>query len=160
MTGSKKWWLIPPEQSIYLKPSININSISVHTQTKVGKGGEEPSPWLNKLTRYTTIVNSGDILITPPWYWHGILNLGDPKSDIVIGSPVRYGKDKLGTSAAFKNSPFLCLNLYAVFLYKYGLAAMHPNFRFNMQDVIANNRRNRGQQALAPETTTILNSNL
>lgn len=136
---------------MFLKASINVNGFSAHTGTKVGKGGEQPSPWLNKIIRYTSVVNAGDVLINPPWFWHGILNLGDPKKDIVIGSPVRYGGASTGKNAALKNSPFLTLNTYAVFLYKYGFAALKPGFKFNMQAAIANNRRDRGNKPLGEE---------
>ena len=76
IVGSKKWWFIPPSQTPYLKPSINVNGFSAHTHTLVGKNGESASPWMEKLERYTAVLNPGDVLINPPWFWHGILNLG------------------------------------------------------------------------------------
>jgi hypothetical protein len=76
IVGSKKWWFIPPSQTPYLKPSINVNGFSAHTHTMVGKNGEEVSTWMNKLERYTTVLHPGDVLINPPWFWHGILNQG------------------------------------------------------------------------------------
>jgi hypothetical protein len=67
IVGRKKWWFIPPSQTPYLKPSINIRGISAHTHTMVGKEGGQMSPWMNKLERYVSIVNPGDVLINPPW---------------------------------------------------------------------------------------------
>jgi hypothetical protein len=37
-----------------LKRQIKMLGFSAHTLTKVGKGTEDPSPWLNKLERYNT----------------------------------------------------------------------------------------------------------
>jgi len=53
IAGRKKWWFIPPSWTAYVFPSININGFSSHTKTLIGKGGDNPSPWLGKLLRYT-----------------------------------------------------------------------------------------------------------
>ena len=112
MVGRKKWWFIPPSQTAYLKPSINVNGISAHTHTMVGKMGESESPWLNKVERYTAVLNPGDVLINPPWFWHGILNLGEEKNSLVVGVPTRYGS----LPAAFKsNTPFSLMALTIIF---------------------------------------------
>lgn len=141
IAGQKKWWFIPPDQTCYLKPSINVNGFSAHTQTLVGKQGAKPSPWLSKLTRYTSTLNPGDVLINPPWYWHGILNLGKKDAgDLVIGSPVRY-KGGSGSRAAFSSNLLYTLNSFFVLWYNYGNAALRPDFKVNLQHDIANNRR-------------------
>ena len=141
IAGQKKWWFIPPEETCYLKPSINVNGFSSHTQTLVGKGGQQPSPWLSKLKRYTSVLNPGDVLINPPWYWHGILNLGDPNgTDLVIGSPVRY-KGKPVIKSAFRANILYTLNSFFVLWWRYGNEALKPNFQINLQHDIANNRR-------------------
>ena len=75
MTGTKKWWFIPPSQTPYLIPSINVNGFSAHTHTLVGKSGEKMSHWMSKLERYTATLEPGDVLINPPWFWHVILSL-------------------------------------------------------------------------------------
>ncbi|CAE7553260.1 unnamed protein product, partial [Symbiodinium microadriaticum] len=49
VVGSKKWWFLPPSQTPFLKPSINVNGFSAHTHTLVGKNGETESPWMKKL---------------------------------------------------------------------------------------------------------------
>lgn len=153
IVGRKKWWFIPPHQTAYLKPSINFNGFSSHTQTLIGKGGAKPSPWLSKLVRYTTVVNPGDVLINPPWFWHGILNLPDVDAhqDLVIGSPVRYGRGP-SSQAAFKTNLLWTINSFAVLFSKYGTAAMRPDFKFNLQADIAGNRRSRQAEDEAAKT--------
>jgi hypothetical protein len=76
IVGRKKWWFIPPSETPYIKPSFNVNGFSAHTHTLVGKGNETESAWMKKLTRFTAVLEPGDVLINPPWFWHGILNLG------------------------------------------------------------------------------------
>jgi len=45
ITGRKKWWLIPPNQSPFVFAVVSPNGYSAHSITRVGKGNEEPSPW-------------------------------------------------------------------------------------------------------------------
>lgn len=119
MVGVKKWWFIPPSQTPYLKPSFNINGFSAHTHTLVGKGKEKESEWMNKLVRYTAVLQPGDVLINPPWFWHGILNsAGNPK-DLIVGVPTRYG-GKDGVLAALRSNAFMSFFAFAVIGIKYG----------------------------------------
>jgi len=149
IVGQKKWWFIPPSQTPYIKPSINSEGFSAHTKTLVGKGGQQMSPWMKKVERYTTTLNPGDVLVNPPWFWHGIINLGDKENnDLVIGSPTRYGA-KLASAAGFKTNPVLTLNAFAAVASKYGLAALDPNFNLNLQADISKNRGNRQKEIAA-----------
>jgi hypothetical protein len=91
ITGRKKWWLIPPSQTAYVRPALNKNGFSAHTLTKVGKeDGAVASPYMNKLMRYTVVLEPGDVLLNPAWFWHGIKNLGENDDELVIGVPTRY----------------------------------------------------------------------
>lgn len=151
ITGEKKWWFIPTTQTAYLKPSINVNGFSAHTHTLVGKEGATPSPWLNKLERYTAVLSPGDVLFNPPWFWHGILNLGnETTNDLIIGAPTRYKGSKT-LSAAFKTNPlFTTVALFTLFQ-NYGFASLKPDFKINLQGDIANNRRDREKKELVSE---------
>lgn len=144
ITGRKKWWFLPPGQTSYLKPSINVNGFSAHSQTLIGKPPMEPSPWLKKLVRYTTIIGPGDVLINPPWFWHGILNLGEP-GDLVIGSPTRYGRGAAST-AAFKLNPLYSINTMMTSFRKNGIVASLTG-KVNLQTAIAANRKGRSKEA-------------
>jgi hypothetical protein len=131
ITGQKKWWFIPVSQTAYLKPSINIQGFSAHTKTLVGKGGAKASPWLNKVERYTTVLGPGDVLVNPPWFWHGILNLGDKeKNELVIGAPSRYSA-KEATQAGVRTNFVFTLNAIIAMVRQYGWAAMSPDFKVN-----------------------------
>jgi hypothetical protein len=147
VSGRKKWWFIPPHQTAYLMPSINVNGFSAHTHTLIDKVNpssttgemQQASPWLNKITRYTAVVNPGDILINPPWFWHAILNLGNP-GDIVIGSPVRYGQGATA-AAAFKTNFLYTVNGILTVVRKHGMKAFSADV--NLQEDIAGNRKGR-----------------
>lgn len=142
MVGRKKWWFIPPSQTPYLKPSININGFSAHTHTLVGKNGETESPWMNKLERYTAVLNPGDVLINPPWFWHGILNQGESDDSLVVGVPTRYG-GKPSNIAALKSNPFMTVFALAVIYVKYGGPEKFKSAADVLEDKINANRKAR-----------------
>mmetsp|Transcript_21952 Transcript_21952/g.36764 ORF Transcript_21952/g.36764 Transcript_21952/m.36764 type:complete len:364 (-) Transcript_21952:384-1475(-) len=143
IVGQKKWWFIPPSQTPYLIPSINSQGFSAHTKTMVGKDGGVASPWLEKIERFTTVLNPGDVLINPPWFWHGILNIGELGStDLVVGAPSRYGAGD-ATPAAFKSNAAFTINALITLGRTYGLAALSPAFKINLQKDIAKNRDSR-----------------
>ena len=73
--GRKKWWLVPMSETAYVYPSLNPNGFSAHALTFIGKGEEEQSSWLTKLNRWEVTLNPGDVLLNPPWTWHGVMNV-------------------------------------------------------------------------------------
>jgi hypothetical protein len=127
-------------------PSINVNGFSSHTKTLVGKQGAIMSPWMSKLERYSTVLNPGDVLINPPWFWHGIINLGE-KNDksLVIGAPSRYGQGH-SVKAGFRSNYVFNINAIIFLARKYGFKML--NGEFKLQNEIANNRRDREKKAL------------
>lgn len=147
MAGTKKWWFIPPSQTVYLLPSINVNGFSAHTHTLVGKMGETPSPWFGKLERYTATLQPGDLLMNPPWFWHGILNEG-ADDELVIGVPTRYG-GKDGIRAALRSNPILTVIALATIFKQYGSAEAFLNQDDVLEDRISKNREARMKEEAA-----------
>jgi hypothetical protein len=121
ITGQKKWWLIPVDQTAYVFPSLNPNGFSAHTLTKIGKGNEEPSPWLGKIKRYTVTLNPGDVLLNPPWFWHGIKNIAENENDLVIGVPTRYGSSNVFKMPSLRSNFVLSVIGLGSIAYTYGL---------------------------------------
>lgn len=119
IVGSKKWWLVPMSETAYVYPSLNPNGFSAHTRTKIGKGDDEESPWLNKLNRWEVVLHPGDMLLNPPWVWHGILNVEGGENDLSIGVPTRYGVKRM--KAAFINNWLFTLIGAASISYNYGI---------------------------------------
>lgn len=120
ISGKKKWWLIPVDQTAYVFPSLNPNGFSAHTLTKIGKGSETPSPWLSKIQRYTVTLNPGDVLLNPPWFWHGIKNIAENENDLVIGVPTRYATSEFTKMPAFRSNFILSVIGLGSIAYTYG----------------------------------------
>lgn len=146
MAGTKRWWFIPPSQTAYLLPSINVNGFSAHTHTLVGKNGEKRSPWFNKLKRYTTTLQPGDMLMNPPWFWHGILNEG-AADELVIGVPTRYG-GRNGIRAALRSNWYLTVLALATIYKQYGSAEAFLNQDDVLEDRISKNREARMKEVI------------
>ena len=121
IVGRKKWWLFPVSQTPYLYPSLNPNGFSAHTLTKIGKGDEEPSPWVSKVERYTVTLEPGDVMLNPPWFWHGIVNLGESSDDLVIGVPTRYGTTQVHKMPSFRSNFLLSIIGISSIAYTYGI---------------------------------------
>ena len=147
MAGTKKWWFMPPSQTPYLLPSINVNGFSAHTHTMVGRDGAEQSPWFNKLERYTITLQPGDLLMNPPWFWHGILNDGSA-DELVIGVPTRYG-GKVGVRAALRSNVFLTVVALTTIWKQYGSAEAFLNQDDVLEDRISKNREARMKEEAA-----------
>jgi hypothetical protein len=108
----------------------------------VGKNGETESPWMKKIERYTAVLEPGDVLINPPWFWHGIVNQGESSSSLVVGVPTRYG-GRQSTIAAVKSNPFMSLFAAAVIYIKYGGPEGFKNQTDILEDKINANRKAR-----------------
>lgn len=148
IAGRKKWWLIPPHQTYIVNPSLNPNGFSAHTLTKIGKGNEDPSPWLSKIQRFTVTLEPGDVLLNPAWFWHGIENLPfeDGSDSLVIGVPTRY-KNKYALPAFKNNWLFSLIGLTMISKnYGYSQFTSDPS---NLQNGIEKARNARAQQFAA-----------
>jgi len=144
IAGRKKWWLFPPSQTPYLMSSLNQNGFSAHTMTLVGKGGEEPSPWMNKLERYTVTLEPGDMLLNTAWYWHGIHNLGDDPNELIIGVPTRYAIPY--SIPAFRSNWLLTTIALATIQKNYNGVKTFTSHAANLQDGIEKARKKRAEQ--------------
>ena len=107
----------------------------------VGKQGGEISPWMSKLERYGVTLQPGDLLMNPPWFWHGILNNGKD-DELVIGVPTRYG-GKAGIRAAVKSNWYMTLVAVATIAWQYGSAEAFLNQDDVLEDRIQKNREAR-----------------
>lgn len=153
VTGKKRWWLMPVSQTPYVYGSLNANGFSAHTKTRVGKSGQEPAPWFNKLERYTILLEPGDLLLNTAWYWHAIINVGDDPDDLVIGVPTRYAVDY--SLPAFKSNFVLTTIALAAIQKQYNSMSSFTSNPSNLQDGIEKARTTRASQASAADVDKI-----
>ena len=112
VVGTKTWYMFPVSQTPFLIPSMNSNGLSAYTLTRIGKGNENPSPWVRKLERYVVTLHPGDVLLDAPWFWHAVINGGSP-DDLVIGVPTRYATPLFKSS--FRNNWLLsALSVFSI----------------------------------------------
>lgn len=93
--GKKKWYLINPEYSPYLKPitsKTGLFAVSLYDICNANK-----NDYILNIPRYEFVLEPGDMLYNPPWWWHAVIN----KSDYTIGCANRF-TDFL---VSFKNNP-------------------------------------------------------
>jgi len=78
--GRKKWTLVHPKYSAAMYSSIFNNGIFVGSFVKHNapvRYLEATFPLYNRVPRVEVVLEPGDMLINPPWWWHAINNLGD-----------------------------------------------------------------------------------
>lgn len=93
--GNKKWYLIDPKHSKYLKPLLSRTGLFAVSQLDICNAKKED--YTLNIPRMEVILDEGDLLFNPPWYWHAISNL----SDYTIACANRF----TNFWSAFKNNP-------------------------------------------------------
>lgn len=88
IAGRKRWYFIPPDQTRFMRAKVYANGYAATSLTIQPHGDESGSPWFSRLKRYTVTLEPGDLMINPPWWWHGVENLAD--EGLVVGVPTRY----------------------------------------------------------------------
>lgn len=76
--GVKKWTFVDPRWTMFMFPAINRNAIYQSCAIK------DPNTVINRYKplwrvepRYSAVLERGDVLLNPPWWWHCIENLSD-----------------------------------------------------------------------------------
>jgi len=72
--GQKKWDLFPPQYSPFMYP---VPSRTTYFGGKVDYRcpDDKKTPLFKYCDRYTTILQPGDILFVPPFWWHAVSNI-------------------------------------------------------------------------------------
>lgn len=143
IVGRKKWWLVPMSQTAYVYPSLNPNGFSAHALTFIGKGDQEQAPWLVKLDRWEVTLNPGDVLLNPPWVWHGVMNVEGGESGLTVGVPTRYAVKRMLPS--IKNNWLFSAIGIACISWNYGIDKFTSSAE-NLQDGIETARNARAAE--------------
>ena len=70
VSGVKKWIMVDPKYSMYMRPTMRGGKTAIvggHLSSE-----EETMPYF---PRHEFLLNPGDFLYNPEWYWHSIQNL-------------------------------------------------------------------------------------
>lgn len=74
--GQKKWTFLHPKHSPWLYPTAQKNFQFVYAPISDKFSFDaERYPGIMQVPRYTTVLNPGDVLVNPPWWWHAVENL-------------------------------------------------------------------------------------
>lgn len=79
--GQKRWILIDPNYSKYLRSTPSKRFAFVISEYDI----ENPSDILNRIPKYEVVLEPGDVLFNPPWWWHYVKNV----TDFTIGCAIR-----------------------------------------------------------------------
>lgn len=96
--GHKRWILIDPKYTPYLSSTPAHNFSFVIS----GEDVENPSELLQKIPKYEIILEPGDVLFNPPWWWHAVHN-----EDFTIACAIR---DHTCYLQSLYNNPVFMLN--------------------------------------------------
>lgn len=96
--GHKRWTLIDPKYTPYLSSTPAHNFSFVIS----GEDTDNPSDLLKKIPKYEIILEPGDILFNPPWWWHSVYN-----EDFTIACAVR---DHTCYKQSWYNNPIFMIN--------------------------------------------------
>jgi len=70
--GRKRWMLVDPVYSVYLKPVPSTNGLFAITPFDAFSSSED-NP-ITRLPRYDVVLEEGDFLFNPYWWWHAVRN--------------------------------------------------------------------------------------
>jgi hypothetical protein len=110
ITGRKEWYFIDPSYTPIMQPAMSkfgsfcVSELQDHVEwedfyaefTKI-------YPDMKHVPIYKTVLEEGDMLYNPSWWWHRVRNL----SPLNIGCATRFVEDRI----AFVNSPTLWFGL-------------------------------------------------
>jgi hypothetical protein len=99
--GKKKWTFIDPEYSPYLSAVLSNNGIFVVSKLNYFKNKEI----LRNIPKYEYVLEEGDVLFNPSWWWHCVENI----SEYTIGVANR---SNLGFSIFDNNNHIFTINSF------------------------------------------------
>jgi len=110
--GTKHWGFIHPKYTSLIKCQSSDKGLFAISDDDFFSESED-NPFL-KIPRYEALLNSGDFLFNPAWYWHAVKN----KSDYTIAVANRYIFDIMGEVPCISNNYYFSfLQLFSPIYY-------------------------------------------
>lgn len=119
--GHKEWTFFPPSESMLLFPYGHRYNVAYNSEVDIFNVDYEKNPFYNALDGHKVVLNPGDVLIFPSYWWHGVKNLDDTTIGIdfaivdLIGS---LGRNPLLTLTTVLNPNLVFESLSAIFKQK------------------------------------------
>lgn len=110
--GTKQWGFIHPKYTSLIKcQSSDKGLFAISDDDFFSESEDNP---FSKIPRYEVLLNSGDFLFNPAWYWHAVKN----KSDYTIAVANRYIFDIMGEVPCISNNYYFSfLQLFSPVFY-------------------------------------------
>lgn len=74
IVGKKRWRLYGPENSIYLYP-VPARTLFIASEVDFMNPDYDLHPWFRYANGYETVLEEGDILYFPAYFWHAVENM-------------------------------------------------------------------------------------
>jgi hypothetical protein len=96
LRGQKEWLFVHPSYGPVMQPGLSRYAIFAASEIDDEAFLEldqlcQKHPILRRVPKYHVVLDEGDVLYVPPWWWHRVLN----RTRLTIGCAVRYNPDKL-----------------------------------------------------------------
>lgn len=109
--GRKEWHFIHPSYSPIMQATLSKYGIFAVSEMKESISGDfykniiKSYPYMKSVPIYKVVLEEGDLLFNPPWWWHTVRN----KEDFTVGCATRYWEANHSST----NSPTLAMGLQA-----------------------------------------------
>jgi hypothetical protein len=108
LRGRKEWTFIHPSYNPVMMPGLSRYSVyavsEIDDEIFVGLDQiHAKHPILRYVPKYRVLLEEGDVLYNPPWWWHRVLN----QSKLTIGCATRYLADLSRYSGSFTPLQFI-----------------------------------------------------
>lgn len=94
--GKKEWYFVPPSYSPVFYPAMSKHGFFCVSEMEEDHKGNyyedllKRYPYMKHVPVYRTVLEDGDLLFNPPWWWHRVQNL----TPLTIGCATRYNEPK------------------------------------------------------------------
>ena len=111
--GRKKWTFIDPKYSKYMKGALSDSALFVVSKLDYFKN----KSILDKIPKYEIILEEGDVLFNPCWWWHCVENLSNYTIGVAnrssLGFKIINSNNNLYTLCTIITRPYQLYKLYS-----------------------------------------------
>lgn len=118
LDGRKRWYFVDPTHSLLLYPVMSMGQLASMSHCSYpDRYNRDAYPLFEHCPVYSVVLEKGDVLLNPPWWWHAIDNLSEESVSVATrwhqGGVV--GKDAMWTEGSYDINRFLSVGLQTGF---------------------------------------------